>query len=93
VAIVEFSNVSDLKRQKVGGGFPQPMRLQMEQKMPSVSKSQFRFMQGVKHGTIHAKGLSPEKAAEFTEGSPKGLPEKVKPRRHKVSFPRPDGKK
>lgn len=36
--------------------------------MPATSKSQFRFMEGVQHGSIKAPGLSPSKASEFTQG-------------------------
>lgn len=36
--------------------------------MPAVSKQQFKFMEGVKHGNIKKKGLTPEKAAEFVNG-------------------------
>jgi len=47
--------------------------------MPASSKAQFRFMQGVAHGSIKAKGLSKAKAAEFVKGqSPKGLPKRAK---------------
>jgi hypothetical protein len=46
---------------------------------PAKSAAQFRFMQGVAHGSIKASGLSKSKAAEFVKGqSPKGLPKKVK---------------
>jgi len=56
--------------------------------MPATSKAQFRFMEGVAHGSIKKPGLSPSKAAEYVSGqSPKGLPNKV--RKHKVSFPLP----
>jgi len=42
----------------------------------AVSRRQFRFFQGVKHGSIHAKGLSAEKAGEMLgHQSPKDLPE------------------
>jgi len=45
--------------------------------MPAKSKAQFRFMQGVAHGSIKAPGLSRKKAAEYVKGqSPKSLPEK-----------------
>lgn len=45
--------------------------------MPATSKAQFRFMQGVAHGNIKAKGLSRAKAAEYVSGqSPTGLPER-----------------
>lgn len=33
--------------------------------MPATSGKQYRFMQGVAHGSIKAPGLSPEKAKEF----------------------------
>lgn len=46
--------------------------------MPSVSKKQWAFMKGVEEGSIDApKGLSREKAAEFTQNSPADLPERV----------------
>jgi len=87
MAIVEISNVTDMKRQPAQG-FPRPMSAQMEQGMPATSKAQFRFMKGVQSGAIKKSGLSTSEAAEFTRGqSPKGLPNKVK--RHKVSFPKP----
>jgi hypothetical protein len=92
VSAVSFGDISDLKRQPVQG-FPTPMSAQMEQGMPNKakSKSQFRFLQGVKHGAIQAKGLSEQKAGEMLgHQSPKGLPSKVK--RHSVKFPRPDHK-
>jgi hypothetical protein len=45
--------------------------------MPATSKAQFRFMQGVAHGSIQTPGLSKVKAAEYVSGqSSKGLPEK-----------------
>lgn len=48
--------------------------------MPATSKKQFLFMEAVKHGGIKKPGLSPQKAAEFTEGvSYKSLPNKKKP--------------
>lgn len=47
--------------------------------MPAKSRAQFRFMQGVAHGSFRAPGLSKEKAAEYVSGQKeKGLPEKVK---------------
>jgi hypothetical protein len=51
--------------------------------MPATSKAQFRFMQGVAHGSIKPKdGLSKAKAAEFVQGqSPKSLPSKAKKKR------------
>ena len=59
--------------------------------MPATSKAQFRFMQGVAHGSIKAPGLSEAQAAEYVSGqSPKGLPAKVARKRHKVKFPKPD---
>lgn len=88
----QFSNIADMKRQSVGG-FPQPVQAQMESDMPNkaVSKSQFKFFQGVKHGSIKAKGMSAEKAGEMLGSqNSKGLPNKV--RRHKVRFPKPDRK-
>lgn len=43
--------------------------------MPAVSKQQFKFMKAVEGGYIHPKGLSKEKAHEFTEGvKPSKLP-------------------
>jgi len=46
---------------------------------PATSKAQFRFMQGVRSGSIKAPGLSKAKAAEFVKGqSPKGLPKRAK---------------
>lgn len=46
--------------------------------MPAVSKAQFRFMQGVAHGSIKAKSLTPAKAAEYVSGQhPASLPERV----------------
>lgn len=45
--------------------------------MPAKSKAQFRYMEGVAHGSIKAKGLSRSQAAEYVRGqSPKGLPER-----------------
>lgn len=50
--------------------------------MPAVSRKQFNFMQGVAHGSIHAPGLSREKAAEYVSGqSPKGLPARASKRK------------
>jgi hypothetical protein len=47
--------------------------------MPATSKAQYRFMQGVAHGNIKAKGLSKAKASEFVKGqSSKGLPKRAK---------------
>lgn len=47
--------------------------------MPATSKAQFRFMEAVKHGGIKKKGLSPSKAAEFTDTTNyKSLPAKAK---------------
>jgi len=47
--------------------------------MPAVSKAQLRFMYAVQNHSIKKKGLSPEKAKEFTQGvNYKSLPEKVK---------------
>lgn len=48
--------------------------------MPATSKSQFRLMQGIAHGSIKPKGsLTPSKAAEFVQGqSSKKLPSKAK---------------
>jgi hypothetical protein len=46
--------------------------------MPAKSKAQYRLMQAVKHNPKLAKkkGISAKMAEEFTQGSPKGLPEK-----------------
>lgn len=45
--------------------------------MPATSKAQFRFMEAVKHGSIKKPGLSPSKAAEFTDTTNyKKLPKK-----------------
>jgi len=53
--------------------------------MPATSKAQFRFMQGVAHGSIKTPGLSKAKAAEYVSGqSPKGLPEKSDNWAHKL---------
>jgi len=50
--------------------------------MPANSKQQFKFMKAVEGGYIHPKGLSKEKAAEFTQGqSPKNLPRFAKLRK------------
>ena len=49
--------------------------------MPAKSKSQYKLMQAVAHGTAKnkPKGLSREQAREFVQGqSPKRLPQKVK---------------
>lgn len=45
--------------------------------MPAVSKKQFRFMKAVEGGYIHPKGLSAQKAAEYTSENKnvKNLPE------------------
>ena len=47
---------------------------------PAKSKAQYRFMQGVAHGTIKPpSGLSKSKAAEYVQGqSPKSLPKRKK---------------
>lgn len=46
--------------------------------MPATSKAQFKFMEAVKYGNIKKKGLSPEKASEFTDSTNyKSLPMKV----------------
>jgi hypothetical protein len=43
----------------------------------ATSRAQFRFFQGVKHGSIKAKGLSAEKANEMLgHQKMKGLPER-----------------
>jgi hypothetical protein len=50
-----------------------------EKEMPATSRAQFRFMEGVKHGSIKKKGLTPEKAAEYVNGGHNeytSLPEK-----------------
>jgi hypothetical protein len=58
----------------------------------AVSVKQFKFLQGVKHGSIKAPGLSAGKASEMLgHQSPKGLPArkgkpKVPKRKHK--YPR-----
>lgn len=45
--------------------------------MPSVSKAQWRYFKGVKEGNIPPpKGMTRAKAAEWTQNSPKGLPER-----------------
>lgn len=61
--------------------------------MPAKSKSQFKFMKMMEHNPEIAKehGISPEKAAEFTEenvGKKKysKLPEEVKSSRFKKLF-------
>lgn len=47
--------------------------------MPAKSKAQFKFMEAVKHGSIKKHGLSPSKAAEFTDTTNyKTLPKKTK---------------
>ena len=50
--------------------------------MPAKSKSQFRLMEGIAHGSIEPKGsLTPAKAAEYVKGqSPKRLPERKAPK-------------
>lgn len=35
--------------------------------MPAKSKAQYKFMKAVEGGYIHPKGLSKEKAAEYTK--------------------------
>jgi hypothetical protein len=58
--------------------------------MPAKSRSQFRFMQAVAHGSIKAPGLSRAEAAEYVAGqSPKGLPERVGKPRPLGSKPKP----
>lgn len=43
--------------------------------MPAKSQQQFKFMKAVEGGYIHPKGLSSEKAHEFTQGvHPSKLP-------------------
>lgn len=62
--------------------------------MPSQSKAQFRFMEGVKHGSIKRPGLSPEKAAEFVDNVDyKSLPARAKSQKKRVHISRPPGKK
>lgn len=39
--------------------------------MPATSGPQYRFMEGVSHGSIVKKGLSTEKAKEFVDATPK----------------------
>lgn len=46
--------------------------------MPAKSKAQFRFMKAVEGGYIHPKGLSEEKAKEFTQGATKQSFSKLK---------------
>lgn len=50
--------------------------------MPAVSKQQYRFMKAVEEGAVKKKGLSPEKAKEFTsenvgKKSPSHLAKKI----------------
>ena len=53
--------------------------------MPANSKAQFRFMEGVKHGNIKAKGLSEAKAAEFVDHvNYKKLPNKKMAKKNKM---------
>lgn len=56
--------------------------------MPATSKSQFRLMKAAASGAIDVPGLSKKEAAEYVAGqSPKGLPEKVKPKKkHKTHW-------
>ena len=51
--------------------------------MPAKSQAQYRFMQGVAHGSIAGpKGLSKEEAGEYVSGqSPKDLPDRSAGRR------------
>jgi len=46
--------------------------------MPATSQQQFKYMQGICHGTIDPpKGMTREKACEYIAGqSPKGLPKR-----------------
>jgi hypothetical protein len=48
----------------------------------AVSKKQYRFFRAVQSGSVHAPGMSAQKAGEMLgHQSPKGLPEsKKKPR-------------
>lgn len=46
--------------------------------MPAVSKKQYKFMKAVEGGYIHPKGLSKEKAQEFTKGETKERFKKLK---------------
>ena len=48
--------------------------------MPAKSKAQYKYMQGVCHGSIKPKGkLSRSQACEYVQGqSPKGLPTRKK---------------
>lgn len=39
--------------------------------MPAKSRAQARFIYAIEEGKIHPKGLSKEKAHEFTEGMTK----------------------
>jgi hypothetical protein len=52
--------------------------LSRETSMPAKSKAHFRFMQGVKHGSIKVPGLSSKTASEFVAKTknPKLLPER-----------------
>jgi hypothetical protein len=89
MALAGFSNITDMKRQRVQTAFPSAINKQMEQvSMPATSKSQFKLMQGVAHGSINKPGPSKVEAKEYVAGqSPKDLPNKA-PRR-KIKFPKP----
>lgn len=53
--------------------------------MPATSKAQFRFMEAVKHGGIKKPGLSPSKAAEFTDSTSYGsLPARAPKKRRSM---------
>ena len=81
--------LSDMKRQPSLKGFPRPVQQQMEEGMPATSKQQFKFMKAVESGAVKKPGLSKSEAAEYTKGqSPKALP-----KRHRVTYPKPGGKK
>ena len=50
--------------------------------MPAKSQKQFRLMEAIQHGSIKKPGLSPKKAAEFTQGvNYKKLPVKATDKR------------
>lgn len=47
--------------------------------MPAVSQAQYRLMQAAKHDpeVRERTGITPKVAKEFTQGSPKDLPERA----------------
>ena len=52
--------------------------------MPAVSKQQYKFFKAVEEGAVKKKGLSPDKAKEFTQGvNPSSLPAKSKKKKGK----------